>query len=191
MLEWVKLSSVIIDQIFNYGPKIHDILKEKSNEKKKKLLQSLSNNIVEEILKDLLRELKKSMDYSISNPLSKEEIENLSETINTVIKNEQTPMYNKMKDIIINQMYDLMTDNLLFVPKYQNLLIIGSNNIYKFINNIFKDDTTFQGDYEQFHIFCTKKANFRAGLLLYAFNLNKETDKLKSNLIEVKKIRIK
>ena len=120
MIEWVKLSSVIIDQIFNYGPKIHDILKEKSNEKKKKLLQSLSNNIVEEILKDLLRELKKLMDYSISNPLSKEEIEKLTEIINTVIKNEQTPMYDKMKNIIISQMYDLMTDNLLFVPKYQN-----------------------------------------------------------------------
>ena len=182
MIEWVKLSSVIIDQIFNYGPKIHDILKEKSNDKKKKLLQSLSNKIVEETLKDLLRELKKLMDYSISNPLPKEEIEKLTETINSIIKNEQAPMHDKMKDIIITQMYDLMADNLLFVPKYQNILIIGSDNIYKFINNIFKDDTTFQGDYDQFQFFCTKKPDFRAGLLLYAFNLQKEIDKIKSGL---------
>ena len=29
MIEWIKLSSLIIDQIFNYGPKISKIFKSK------------------------------------------------------------------------------------------------------------------------------------------------------------------
>ena len=29
MLEWIKLSTIIIDQIFNYGPKINNIFKSK------------------------------------------------------------------------------------------------------------------------------------------------------------------
>ena len=75
MIEWVKLSSIILDQIFNYSPKINDLFKSKSSKHKQFQLKILSNDIANQIQKNLLNDLKTMMDYSVNIPLYKEDLE--------------------------------------------------------------------------------------------------------------------
>ena len=85
MLEWIKVSSLIIDQIFNYGPKITKIFKTKEQKNKQFQLKILCNDIANEIQKSLLNDLKTVMDYSVNVPLKKENIEEINKSIQNVI----------------------------------------------------------------------------------------------------------
>ena len=86
-----------------------------------------------------------------------------------------------MKDLIITQFNDILVDNLLCAPKYHNLVIIGSNKIYKIINKLYKDNFTIKDNIEKFQLFCTQKAEFRPGLILYTLNISDKLD-----LLEIK-----
>ena len=177
MIEWIKLSSLIIDQIFNYGPKISKIFKSKEQKNKQFQLKILCNDIANEIQKSLLNDLKTMMDYSVNAPLKKENIEEINNTIQNVINNESDKMLVRMKDLIINQFNDMLLDNLLCTPKYHNLLIVGNDSIYRLINVLYKNKTTMNNNYEKYHLFSTPNADFRPGLLLYALNINENLEK--------------
>ena len=177
MIEWIKLSSLIIDQIFNYGPKISKIFKSKEQKNKQFQLKILCNDIANEIQKSLLNDLKTMMDYSVNVPLKKENIEEINNTIQNVINNESDKMVIRMKDLIINQFNDMLLDNLLCTPKYHNLLIVGNDSIYRLINALYKNKTTMNNNYEKYHLFSTPNADFRPGLLLYALNINENLEK--------------
>ena len=174
MIEWIKLSSLIIDQIFNYGPKISNIFKSKEKKNKQFQLKILCNDIANEIQKSLLNDLKTLMDYSLTVPLKKENIEEINKTIQNVIKLESEKIIIKMKDIIISQFNDMLIDNLLCTPKYHNLLIVGNNSIYKVINLLYNNKSTLTEKYEKFHLFSTQIADFRPGLLIYALNIDEK-----------------
>ena len=182
MIEWVKLTSLIVDQIFNYGPRISDIFKSKEKKHKQFQLKILCNDIANQLQKDLLGDLKSTMDYSMNVPLKKEDLDEINKMIKNVIDIESNKIQIKMKDLIISQFNDILMDNLLCTPKYHNLVIVGSNQIYKVINKFFNDDLTIKDNFEKFQLFCTKKAEFRAGLLLYALNISDKLD-----LFETKK----
>ena len=86
-----------------------------------------------------------------------------------------------MKDLIITQFKDILIDNLLYAPKCHNLVIIGSNKIYKLINKLYKDNFTIKDNIEKFQLFCTQKVEFRPGLILYTLNISDKLD-----LLEIK-----
>ena len=176
MIEWVKLSSLIIDQLFNYVPKINDIFKSKESKHKQFQIKILCNDIANQIQKDLLNDLKIIMDYSVNMPLIKEDLEELTKTTNNVIEIESTNMQINMKDLVITQFNDILVDNLLCAPKYHNLVIVGSNKIYQIINKLFNDDITIKDNIEKYQLYCARKAEFRSGLLLYALNISDELD---------------
>ena len=176
MIEWVKLSSLIVDQIFNYGPKINDIFKSKESKNKKFKLKILCNDIANQLQKNLLSDLKVIMDHSINVPLKKEDFEEINKLIKNVIDNESNFMEVRMKDLAINLFNEIIMDNLLCTPKYHNLVIIGSNKIYNVINKIYDDNITVKDNIEKFQLFCTQKAEFRPGLLLYALNISDRFD---------------
>ena len=180
MIEWIKLSSLIIDQIFNYGPKISNIFKSKEKKNKQFQLKILCNDIANEIQKSLLNDLKTLMDYSLTVPLKKENIEEINKTIQNVIKLESEKIIIKMKDIIISQFNDMLIDNLLCTPKYHNLLIVGNNSIYKVINLLYNNKSTLTEKYEKFHLFSTQIADFRPGLLIYALNIDDKLNEEKT-----------
>ena len=180
MLEWIKVSSLIIDQIFNYGPKITKIFKTKEQKNKQFQLKILCNDIANEIQKSLLNDLKTLMDYSLTVPLKKENIEEINKTIQNVIKLESEKIIIKMKDIIISQFNDMLIDNLLCTPKYHNLLIVGNNSIYKVINLLYNNKSTLTEKYEKFHLFSTQIADFRPGLLIYALNIDDKLNEEKA-----------
>jgi len=177
MLEWIKVSSLIIDQIFTYGPKITKIFKSKEQKHKQFQLKILCNDIANQIQKTLLNDLKTMMDYSVNVPLKKEHIDEFNKSIQNVIDLESETMTTNLKDIIINQFNDMLIDNLLCTPKYHNLLIVGNDSIYKIINLLYNDKTTITNDYENFHLFSTQKAEFRPGLLLYSMNIKNSLEK--------------
>ena len=77
-----------------------------------------------------------------------------------------------MNDLVVNQFNDILVDNMLCTPKYHNLVIVGSDKIYKVINKIFEDDLIFKDNIKRYQLFSTKKPGFRAGLLLYALNIS-------------------
>ena len=162
MLEWIKVSSLIIDQIFNYGPKITKIFKTKEQKNKQFQLKILCNDIANEIQKSLLNDLKTVMDYSVNVPLKKENIDEMNKSIQNVIDIESDKMLIKMKDIIINQFNDILIDNLLCTPKYHNLLIAGNDSIYQIINKLYNNKTPLNTEYEKFHLFSTQNAEFRS-----------------------------
>jgi hypothetical protein len=85
-------------------------------------------------------------------------------------------MQKKMKELIISQFNDILVDNLLCAPKYHNLVIVGSNIIYKIINKLYNDDITIKDNIEKYQLFCARKAEFRSGLLLYALNISDQLD---------------
>ena len=172
MIEWIKLTSLIVDQIFNYGPKISNIFKSKEKKNKQFQLKILCNDIANEIQKSLLNELKTMMDYSLTVPLKKENIEEINKTIQNIIDIESEKMIIKFTDLIINQFNDMLVDNLLCTPKYHNILVVGNNSIYKIINLLYNDKSTLSENYEKFHLFSTQKAEFRPGLLMYALNID-------------------
>ena len=176
MIEWVKLSSLIVDQIFNYGPKISDIFKSKEKKQKQFQLKILCNDIANQLQKNLLNDLKTMMDYSINLPLKKEEFNEINEVIRKLINIESNKIKMKMKNLIINQFNDIIMDNLICTPKYHNLVIVGSNEIYKIINKLYEDEFTIKDNFDRYQLFCTKKAEFRAGLLLYALNISDKLD---------------
>ena len=180
MIEWIKLSSLIIDQIFNYGPKISNIFKSKEKKNKQFQLKILCNDIANEIQKSLLNDLKTLMDYSLTVPLKKENLEEINKTIQNVIKLESEKIIIKMKDIIISQFNDMLIDNLLCTPKYHNLLIVGNNSIYKVINLLYNNKSTLTEKYEKFHLFSTQIADFRPGLLIYALNIDDKLNEEKT-----------
>ena len=171
MIEWIKVSSLIIDQIFNYGPKISDIFKSKEKKNKQFQLKILCNDIANEIQKNLLNDLKTVMDYSVNVPLRKENLEEVNKTIQSIIDIESLKMTEKMKDIIINQFNEMLIDNLLSTPKYHNLLLVGNKSIYKIINLLYNNKTNLPQNYEKYHLFSTQNAEFRPGLLIYALNI--------------------
>ena len=172
MIEWIKLSSLIIDQIFNYGPKISHIFKSKEKKNKQFQLKILCNDIANEIQKSLLNDLKTLMDYSLTIPLKKENLEEINKAIQNILDIESEKIIFKMKDIIINQFNEMLVDNLLFTPKYHNLLIVGNNSIYKVINLLYNNKSTVKEKYEKFHLFSTEIAEFRPGLLIYALDID-------------------
>ena len=172
MIEWIKLSSLIIDQIFNYGPKISNIFKSKEKKNKQFQLKILCNDIANEIQKSLLNDLKTLMDYSLTIPLKKENLEEINKAIQNILDIESEKIIFKMKDIIINQFNEMLVDNLLFTPKYHNLLIVGNNSIYKVINLLYNNKSTVKEKYEKFHLFSTEIAEFRPGLLIYALDID-------------------
>ena len=171
MIEWIKVSSLIIDQIFNYGPKISDIFKSKEKKNKQFQLKILCNDIANEIQKNLLNDLKTVMDYSVNVPLKKENLEEINKAIQSIIDIESLKMTEKMKDIIINQFNEMLIDNLLSTPKYHNLLLVGNKSIYKIINLLYNNKTNLPQNYEKYHLFSTQNAEFRPGLLIYALNI--------------------
>ena len=176
MIEWVKVSSLIVDQLFNYGPKISNIFQSKESNQKKYQLKILCNDIANQLQKNLLDDLKTMMDYSINAPLKKEDFDEINKVIKNVIDTESIKMQLKMQDLIINQFNEILMDNLICTPKYHNLVIVGTNYIYKLINKLYEDNFTVKDNYEKFQLFCTQKAEFRAGLLLYALNISDELD---------------
>ena len=176
MIEWVKLSSLIVDQIFNYGPKISDIFKSKEKKHKQFQLKILCNDIANQLQKNLLNDLKTMMDYSVNIPLKKEEFNEINDVIQKLINIESNKIKIKMKDLIIKSFNDIIMDNLICTPKYHNLIIIGSNEIYKIINKFYEDDFTIKDNFDKFQLFCTKKAEFRAGLILYALDISDKLD---------------
>ena len=176
MIEWIKVSSSIIDQIFKYGPTIKDIFKSKESKQKNFKLKILCNDIANQLQQNLLNDIKLIMDYSINVPLKKEDFEEINKFVKSIIDNESKNMELNMKDIIITQFNDIIMDNLLCTPKYHNLVIVGSNKIYKIINKIYDDNITIKDNFEKFQLFCTKKVEFRPGLLLYALNISDKLD---------------
>ena len=180
MIEWVKLSSLIVDQIFNYGPKINDIFKSKEKKHKQFQLKILCNDIANQLQKNLLSDLKTMMEYSINIPLNQEDYNAIATLSKDIISIEQNKIQIKMKDLIINQFNDLIMDNLICTPKYHNLVLVGSNIIYKIINKLYNDEFTVKDNVEKFQLFCTKKADFRAGLLLYALDISDKLDILET-----------
>ena len=172
MLEWIKLSTIIIDQIFNYGPKINNIFKSKEKKNKQTQLKILCNDIANEIQKSLLSDLKAMMDYSVNTPLTQENIEEMSKVIQNVIEVESKKMVLKMKELAIIQFNDILLDNLLCMPRYHNLLIVGNNSIYRIINKLFNEKTPIFDNYEKFHLFLSNNAEFRPGLLLYGLDIS-------------------
>ena len=180
MIEWVKLSSLIVDQIFNYGPKINDIFKSKEKKHKQFQLKILCNDIANQLQKNLLTDLKTMMDYSINIPLNQEDYNTITTLVNNIINLEQEKIQKKMNDLIINQFNDIIMDNLICTPKYHNLVIVGTNTIYRIINKLYNDNFTVKDNIEKFQLFCTKKAEFRAGLLLYVLNISDKLDILET-----------
>ena len=180
MIEWVKLSSLIIDQLFNYGPKVNDIFKSKKSKNKQFQLKILCNDIANEIQKDLLNDLKTIMDYSTNTPLVKEDLDELIKVTKNIIEFESKNMIIKMKDLIITQFNEILMDNLLCAPKYHNLVIVGSNQIYKIINKLYNDNFSNKNNIEKYQLFCAKKPEFRSGLL-YALNITDQLDLIKIN----------
>ena len=178
MIEWVKVSTIIIDQIFKYGPQISNLFKSKESKQRQFQLKILSTDIASQIEKNLLNDLKAMMDYTLNIPKRKEELEELKKVTQNIVKIESNKMLIKMRDLIINQFNDILLDNLLCTPKYHNLVIVGSSQIYKIIDKLYNENFTIDGNVEKFQLFSTKKPDFRAGLLLYALNIS---DKLISN----------
>jgi len=176
MIEWVKLSSIILDQLFKYGPEINSIFSSKSSKEKQFQLKILSNDIANQIQKNLLNDLRTMMDYAVNIPLSKDDLEKINNVIINVEEAESERLLIKMKDIIISQFNDMLMDNLLCTPKYHNLVILGTNQIYKIINKLLNDNITLKDNIERFQIFCAKKAELRAGLLFYALNISDYLD---------------
>jgi len=176
MIEWVKLSSIILDQLFKYGPEINSIFSSKSSKEKQFQLKILSNDIANQIQKNLLNDLRTMMDYAVNIPLSKDDLEKINNVIINVEEAESERLLMKMKDIIISQFNDMLMDNLLCTPKYHNLVILGTNQIYKIINKLLNDNITLKDNIERFQIFCAKKAELRAGLLFYALNISDYID---------------
>lgn len=176
MIEWVKLGSVILDQIFKYGPEINGIFKSKSSKEKHLQLKNLSNDIANQIQKNLLNDLRTMMDYAVNIPLSKDDLEKINNIITNVEECESEKLILKMKDIIISQFNDILMDNLLCSPKYHNLVILGTNQIYKIISKLLNDNITLKDNIERFQIFCAKKAELRAGLLFYSLNISDYLD---------------
>ena len=176
MIEWVKLSSIILDQLFKYGPEINSIFSSKSSKEKQFQLKILSNDIANQIQKNLLNDLRTIMDYAVNIPLSKDDLERINNIITNVEEAESEKLLMKMKDIIISQFNDMLMDNLLCSPKYHNLVILGTNQIYKIINKLLNDNITLKDNIERFQIFCAKKAELRAGLLFYALNISDYLD---------------
>ena len=176
MIEWVKLSSIILDQLFKYGPEITSIFSSKSSKEKQFQLKILSNDIANQIQKNLLNDLRTIMDYAVNIPLSKDDLDKINSTITSVEEAETERLLIKMKDIIISQFNDMLMDNLLCSPKYHNLVILGTNQIYKIINKLLNDNITLKDNIERFQIFCAKKAELRAGLLFYALNISDYLD---------------
>ena len=176
MIEWVKLSSIILDQLFKYGPEINSIFSSKSSKEKQFQLKILSNDIANQIQKNLLNDLRTIMDYAVNIPLSKDDLEKINNIITNVEEAESEKLLMKMKDIIISQFNDMLMDNLLCSPKYHNLVILGTNQIYKIINKLLNDNITLKDNIERFQIFCAKKAELRAGLLFYALNISDYLD---------------
>ena len=152
MLEWIKLSTIIIDQIFNYGPKINNIFKSKEKKNKQTQLKILCNDIANEIQKSLLSDLKAMMDYSVNTPLTQENIEEMSKAIQNVIEVESKKMVLKMKELAIIQFNDILLDNLLCMPRYHNLLIVGNNSIYRIINKLFNEKIPIFDNYERIEV---------------------------------------
>ena len=180
MIEWVKLSSIILDQLFKYGPEINSIFSSKSSKEKQFQLKILSNDIANQIQKNLLNDLRTIMDYAVNIPLSKDDLERINNIIINVEEAESEKLLMKMKDIIISQFNDMLMDNLLCSPKYHNLVILGTNQIYKIINKLLNDNITLKDNIERFQIFCAKKAELRAGLLFYALNISDYLDLINS-----------
>ena len=180
MIEWVKLSSIILDQLFKYGPEINSIFSSKSSKEKQFQLKILSNDIANQIQKNLLNDLRTIMDYAVNIPLSKDDLERINNIITNVEEAESEKLLMKMKDIIISQFNDMLMDNLLCSPKYHNLVILGTNQIYKIINKLLNDNITLKDNIERFQIFCAKKAELRAGLLFYALNISDYLDLINS-----------
>ena len=112
------------------------------------------------------------MDYSLTVPLKKENLEEINKAIQNILDIESEKIIFKMKDIIINQFNEMLVDNLLFTPKYHNLLIVGNNSIYKVINLLYNNKSTVKEKYEKFHLFSTEIAEFRPGLLIYALDID-------------------
>lgn len=172
MIEWVQLSAIILDNLFKYGPEIKNIFKSKASKKQQKQLKDLCNDIANQIQKNLLNDLKALMDFSVNIPLNKDDIKELNYVTKNIIGIESDKFLIKMKDLVINQFNDILVDNMLCTPKYHNLVIVGSDKIYKVINKIFEDDLIFKDNIKRYQLFSTKKPGFRAGLLLYALNIS-------------------
>ena len=172
MIEWVQLSAIILDNLFKYGPEIKNIFKSKASKKQQKQLKDLCNDIANQIQKNLLNDLKALMDFSVNIPLNKDDIKEVNYIINKIIQIESNKLLIKMNDLVVNQFNDILVDNMLCTPKYHNLVIIGSDKIYKVINKIFEDDLIFKDNIKRYQLFSTKKPGFRAGLLLYALNIS-------------------
>ena len=172
MIEWVQLSAIILDNLFKYGPEIKNIFKSKASKKQQKQLKDLCNDIANQIQKNLLNDLKALMDFSMNIPLNKDDIKELNYVTKNIIGIESDKFLIKMKDLVINQFNDILVDNMLCTPKYHNLVIVGSDKIYKVINKIFEDDLIFKDNIKRYQLFSTKKPGFRAGLLLYALNIS-------------------
>jgi len=186
MIEWVKLSSIILDQLFKYGPEINSIFSSKSSKEKQFQLKILSNDIANQIQKNLLNDLRNIMDYAVNIPISKDDLEKINNIITSVEEAESEKLLIKMKDIIISQFNDMLMDNLLCSPKYHNLVILGTNQIYKIINKFLNDNITLKENIERFQIFCAKKAELRAGLLFYALNISDSLDLINTKTTDEK-----
>ena len=189
MIEWVQLSSLIIEQLFTYGPQIYDIFKSKNSKQKQLQLKVLSDDIAIQIQKNLLNELKKIMDHSVNIPLSNEDSEELNKVTKNIIEYESEKFITEMKDLIITEFNEILMDNLLCSPKYHNLLVVGTNQIYQLINKLFNDNFFIQDNLEKYQLFSTRKPEFRAGLLLYAINISDRLDLLEIKTNNEKKLK--
>ena len=172
MIEWVQLSAIILDNLFKYGPEIKNIFKSKDKKKRQKELKDLCDDFANKMQKNLLSDLKTLMNFSVNIPLNKNDIKEVNYAINKIIQNESDKLLIKMNDLVVNQFNDIIVDNMLCTPKYHNLVIIGSDKIYKVINKIFEDDLIFKDNIKKYQLFSTKRPGFRAGLLLYALNIS-------------------
>lgn len=176
MIEWVQLSAIILDNLFKYGPEVKNIFKSKASKKQQFKLKILCNDIANQIQKNLLNDLKVYMDSSVNIPLTNEDTKKITKVTKKIIEIESDKLLIKMKDLVINQFNDILVDNLLCTPKYHNLVIVGSDKIYKVINKIFEDNLMIKDYIEKYQLFSTKKPGFRAGLLLYALNISDELE---------------
>ena len=172
MIEWVQLSAIILDNLFKYGPEIRNIFRSRASQRRQVELKDLCDIIANQIQKNLLNDLKALMDYSVNIPLSKEDTKEINKTTKNIIEIESNKLLIKMNDLVINQFNDILVDNMLCTPKYHNLVIVGSDKIYKVINKIFEDELIFEDNIKKFQLFSTKKPGFRAGLILYALNIS-------------------
>ena len=172
MIEWVQLSAIILDNLFKYGPEIKNIFKSKDKKKRQKELKDLCDDFANKMQKNLLSDLKTLMNFSVNIPLNKNDIKEVNYAINKIIQIESDKLLIKMNDLVVNQFNDILVDNMLCTPKYHNLVIIGSDKIYKVINKIFEDDLIFKDNIKKYQLFSTKRPGFRAGLLLYALNIS-------------------